>query len=108
MKLPPAMVEELVTVARAAQAAPRGGKEAVYAAAAQRLGLSRATLLRHLHSVAVRPQRKRRADPCTGREHHIRLGGRPAGRADCMLAIAVRALKCAGARGVNASRNAWG
>ena len=62
MKLPPAMVEELVTVARAAQAAPRGGKEAVYAAAAQRLGLSRATLLRHLHSVAVRPQRKRRAD----------------------------------------------
>lgn len=62
MKLPPAMVEELVTVARAAHAAPRGGKEAVYAAAAQRLGLSRATLLRHLHSVAVRPQRKRRAD----------------------------------------------
>ena len=62
MKLPPAMVEELVTVARAAHAAPRGGKEAVYTAAAQRLGLSRATLLRHLHSVAVRPQRKRRAD----------------------------------------------
>lgn len=62
MKLPPAMVEELVTVARAAHAAPRGGKEAVYAAAAHRLGLSRATLLRHLHSVAVRPQRKRRAD----------------------------------------------
>ena len=56
------MVEELVDVARAAHAAPHGGKAAVYDAAAERLGVSRATLLRRLHSVAVRPQRKRRAD----------------------------------------------
>ena len=56
------MVEELVDVARAAHAAPHGGKAAVYDAAAARLGVSRATLLRHLRSVAVRPQRKRRAD----------------------------------------------
>ena len=56
------MVEELVDVARAAHAAPHGGKAAVYDAAAARLGVSRATLLRRLHSVAVRPQRKRRAD----------------------------------------------
>lgn len=56
------MVEELVHVARAAQAAPRGGKEAVYADAMARLGISRATLLRRLHTVSVRAPRKRRAD----------------------------------------------
>jgi len=61
-KLSPAMVEALTRVARDAAAAPHGGKEAVYSAATAHLGLSRATLLRRLHSVAVRPQRKRRAD----------------------------------------------
>lgn len=61
-KLSPALVEALGAVAREAQAAPHGGKAAVYDAACARLGLSRATLLRHLGAVSVRAPRKRRAD----------------------------------------------
>lgn len=49
-------------VQRRAQAAGHGGKGAIYAAACQHLGLSHATLMRHLKEVAVKPQRKRRAD----------------------------------------------
>ena len=49
------MVEELVDVARAAHAAPHGGKAAVYDAAAERLGVSRATLYRKLREMGSTP-----------------------------------------------------
>lgn len=58
----PARIEALLDVARRAQAAGRGGKEAIYAAACQHLGYSRSTLLRHLKEVTVQPTRKRRSD----------------------------------------------
>lgn len=63
--LTPALVEALLDVQRRAQAAGHGGKEAVYAAACQHLGLSRATLMRRLKEVTVKPQRKRRSDAGT-------------------------------------------
>lgn len=58
----PALIEALLDVARRAQAAGHGGKEAVYAAACQHLGLSRATLMRRIKEVTVKPERKRRSD----------------------------------------------
>lgn len=58
----PALIEALLDVQRRAQAAGHGGKEAIYAAACQHLGLSRATLMRRLKEVTVKPQRKRRSD----------------------------------------------
>lgn len=60
--LTPALVEALLDVQRRALAAGHGGKEAIYAAACQHLGLSRATLMRRLKEVTVKPQRKRRSD----------------------------------------------
>lgn len=61
----PALIDALLDVHRRAQAAGHGGKEAVYAAACQHLGLSRATLMRRLTEVTVKPQRKRRSDAGT-------------------------------------------
>jgi hypothetical protein len=58
----PALIDALLDVQRRAQAAGHGGKEAVYAAACQRLGLTRPTLMRRLKAVTVRPERKRRSD----------------------------------------------
>lgn len=58
----PALIEALLDVARRAQEAGHGGKEAVYAAACQHLGLSRATLMRRIKEVTVKPERKRRSD----------------------------------------------
>lgn len=58
----PALIEALLDVQRRAHAAGHGGKEAVYAAACQHLGLSRATLMRRMKDVSVQPQRKRRSD----------------------------------------------
>ncbi len=58
----PALIEALLDVVRRAQAAGHGKKEAVYTAACQHLGLSRATLMRHLKDVTVKPERKRRSD----------------------------------------------
>lgn len=58
----PAMTERLVDVARLASAAGHGRKESIYAAACAELGVSRATLLRSLREVVVRPQRKQRSD----------------------------------------------
>lgn len=58
----PALIEALLDVQRRAQAAGHGGKEAIYAAACQHLGMSRATLMRRLNGVTVKPQRKRRSD----------------------------------------------
>ena len=62
MRMPPALIESLQEVQRRAVAAGHGGKEAVYAEAAQHLGVSRATLMRRLSEVAVKPERKRRRD----------------------------------------------
>ena len=58
----PALIEALLDVARRAQAAGHGNKEAVYTAACQHLGLSRATLMRNLKEVTVKTDRKRRSD----------------------------------------------
>lgn len=57
-----ALTERLVCVGQAARVAPRGGKEAVYQAAMRELGLSRATLLRKIKEVTMRPPRKQRSD----------------------------------------------
>ncbi len=62
MRLNPALIDALLDVQRRAHAAGHGGKEAVYAAACQHLVMSRATLLRRLKDVTVKPQRKRRSD----------------------------------------------
>lgn len=60
--LSPALIEALLDVQRRAQEAGHGGKEVVYAAACEHLGLSRATLMRRLKDVTVKPTRKRRSD----------------------------------------------
>jgi hypothetical protein len=56
------MTERLVHIAQAAAAAGHGNKEAIYTAACAELGLSRATLLRALGEVALKPERRRRSD----------------------------------------------
>lgn len=62
----PALIEALLDVARRASEAGHGGKEAIYSAACQHLGTSRATLMRKLKEVTVKPDRKRRSDAgCT-------------------------------------------
>lgn len=58
----PAMIDALLDVHSRAHAAGHGGRSTVYADACQRLGMSRATLLRKLKEVAVKPERKRRSD----------------------------------------------
>lgn len=57
-----ALTERLVHIASAAAVAGHGKKEQVYASACASLGISRATLLRQLKEVTVKPERKRRAD----------------------------------------------
>lgn len=60
--LSPALLEALLDVQRRAADAGHGGKQAIYAAACEHLGLSRATFMRRLKEVTVKPQRKRRSD----------------------------------------------
>ena len=62
MSLNPVIVSRLAHVLQAAQAAPRGGKQAIYAAACAELGMSTATLHRHLGKITVKPERKKRSD----------------------------------------------
>ena len=62
MSLNPVIVSRLVQVLQAAQAAPRCGKQAVYAAACAELGMSTATLYRYLGKITVKPERKQRSD----------------------------------------------
>jgi len=57
-----ALTERLVAIANAAALAGHGKKAAVYSAACASLGISRATLLRQLKEVTVKPERKRRSD----------------------------------------------
>jgi hypothetical protein len=61
----PALIEALQAVARAAEAAGHGQKNAVYQAAAEDLGMSLATLHRKLKEVAIVKTRKRRSDAGT-------------------------------------------
>lgn len=56
------LTERLVAVALAARKAGHGGKGAIYDAACQELGMSRATLARKIKEVAVMAPRKRRSD----------------------------------------------
>jgi len=58
----PAELDAILAVNRAADAAGHGGKEAVYADACARLGMTRATLHRRLKETVVRPARKQRTD----------------------------------------------
>lgn len=62
MSLNPVIVARLVQVLQATQAAPRGGKQAIYTAACAELGMSAATLHRHLGKITVKPERKQRSD----------------------------------------------
>lgn len=57
-----ALTEQLLEVARAAEAAGYGAKTQVYVAAAARLGMSVPTLLKRLKAVAPTKPRKRRRD----------------------------------------------
>lgn len=56
------LTERLVAIALAARQAGHGGKGAIYDAACQKLGMSRATLARKIKEVAVMAPRKRRSD----------------------------------------------
>lgn len=58
----PIIIEQLLSIAAAAKAAGHGGKAAIYADGAQRLGISVPTLHRKLKQVALRDSRKKRAD----------------------------------------------
>lgn len=58
----PALIIRLVAIAQRATEAPHGQREAVYAAAAIELGMTRSTLLRKLKEVSVSNPRKRRSD----------------------------------------------
>jgi transposase InsO family protein len=60
--LNPVIIERLGAIARAAAMAGHGNKEPIYKAGAAELGISRATLLRHLKSVTLAAPRKRRSD----------------------------------------------
>lgn len=62
MRLGPALTQTLVGVAAHAAAAGYGGKEAVYTQACTTLGIGRATLMRYLKEVTVKPPRKKRSD----------------------------------------------
>jgi len=65
MSLNASMTQRLVAVAQAAAAAGVGSKGAIYGAACQELGVSLATLHRHLAKVTMKPERKQRSDAGT-------------------------------------------
>ena len=58
----PAMIEALQSVARTAEAAGHGQKNAIYLQAAEHMGMSLATLHRKLKEVVIVKTRKRRSD----------------------------------------------
>lgn len=62
MALNPAIVQRLVELAQATASAPHGTKKALHDAACAELGMSAATLHRHLGKVTVKPERKQRSD----------------------------------------------
>ncbi|WP_290607597.1 transposase family protein [Arsenophonus sp. ENCA] len=58
----PALIERLLIVAREAEQAGHGGKEAVYQTACKELMMAKSTLLRKIRQVAYKAPRKKRAD----------------------------------------------
>ena len=58
----PVLIQRLVSIAAAADAAGHGNKEAVYQAACEELQMSRATLIKKIGEVRLKKPRKRRAD----------------------------------------------
>lgn len=77
-KLSPAMAQCISDVANRAQAAPHGGKQAIYDAACAELGISHGTLHRYLAQLTVRPQRRQRSDAgvvSLSREDALTLSG---------------------------------
>lgn len=62
MALSPLMAQSVQAVVQRAAAAAHGQKGAIYAQACKDLGINQATLHRYMAQVAVRPQRKQRAD----------------------------------------------
>ncbi len=60
--LSPVQIDGLLAAHREAEAAGHGKKEAIYRRAAECLGMSLATVHRHLRAIALRDPRKRRAD----------------------------------------------
>ena len=60
--MPAALTEQLIEIARAAEAAGHGAKTRIYVEAAARLGMSVPTLLKKLKSVTTMKPRKRRTD----------------------------------------------
>ncbi len=62
MALNPATVQRLVQLVQDLASAQRGSKQALYDAACAELGMSHATLHRHLGKVTVKPTRKQRSD----------------------------------------------
>lgn len=60
-----ALTERLVAIAQAARSAGHGERGAIYTAACEELGISRATLLRKIKEVAMTETRKRRTDAGT-------------------------------------------
>lgn len=58
----PMLIQRLVAIAEAADAARHGSKEPVYQAACEELQMSRATLLKKLNAVRPKKVRKQRAD----------------------------------------------
>lgn len=65
MALSPLMAQSVQAVVQRAAAAAHGQKGAIYAQACADLGINQATLHRYMAQVAVRPQRKQRADAGT-------------------------------------------
>ena len=57
-----ALLHALYDVHHRAQLAGHGGKTAVYDEACRQLGMARATLLRKLKDITVKPERKQRSD----------------------------------------------
>lgn len=62
MVLNPATVQRLVKLVQDLASAQRGAKQALYDATCAELGMSHATLHRHLAKVTVKPSRKQRSD----------------------------------------------
>lgn len=58
----PALIQELLAIHAAAEAAGHGKKTGVYEQAARRLGMSRSTLMKRINEVAMKKPRKQRAD----------------------------------------------
>ncbi len=58
------LIEYLQSVVHAAEAAGHGGKTAVYQAAADKLGIGKATLYRKINEIVMPTQRKQRSDAC--------------------------------------------